>query len=236
MTSTAIAPIEANSLAELERLASILVKSGLVPKGSTTDSVIAVALAARDFGIGTVAAQRAFHVITTGYGDTLKRVVAPSCHTLVAICLRSPQCEYFRPVEFSAERATWATKRRGNPEFKRTWVIADAIRAGCLVRWNDGEILPSKYDNFKKCHVKSYDSAWAKWLPNMLSSKASSELARMVFPEEILGMYSAEEFDGVDEPAMETLVVDAGRVEAAPVHEGTVEPETETEPGPETEP
>lgn len=100
-----------------------------------------------------------------------------------ALCLQSPLCEYFRfvPEESDDDRATYVAKRRGDPEVKHTFTIQDAERMGVVDRGTDAK-------------AKS-DNNWVKVRKAMLRARAKSELARIVFPDLIFGMYSREELE-----------------------------------------
>ena len=99
-----------------------------------------------------------------------------------ALCLQSPLCERFAfvPEESDETKATFIAKRRGDEPVKHTFTIEDAERMGVLER-----------DDAKK----TADSNWTKVRKAMLRARAKSELARIVFPDLIFGMYSREEME-----------------------------------------
>ena len=90
--------------------------------------------------------------------------------TMLAVVMRAPQCEVFSCVESTATKATYVAKRVGQRETRLTWTIEEA-RAAKL----DGK------DNWK-----AYPAA-------MLRARCIAALARMVFPDLLLGMYTPEE-------------------------------------------
>lgn len=99
-----------------------------------------------------------------------------------ALCLQSPLCERFAfvPDESDDTKATFIAKRRGDEPVKHTFTVADAERMGVLDR-EDAK--------------KTADSNWTKQRPAMLRARCKSELARIVFPDLIFGMYSREEIE-----------------------------------------
>lgn len=97
--------------------------------------------------------------------------------TMLAVCQRSPLCETFACVESSASRATYVAKRRGQPETRLTWTIEEARSAKL-----DGK------DNWK-----AYPAA-------MLRARCIAALARMVFPDLLLGLYTPEEMGDAAPP------------------------------------
>ncbi len=105
-----------------------------------------------------------------------------------ALCLASPLCEKFSFVaeESDDTKATFIAKRRGDDAVKHTFTIEDAERMGVLDRGSD--------DKAKK------DNNWNKVRKAMLRARAKSELARLVFPDLIFGMYSKEELEEIEPP------------------------------------
>jgi hypothetical protein len=99
-----------------------------------------------------------------------------------ALCLQSPLCEYFDfvPEESDEAKATFRTKRAGREETRYTFTIEDAAKMGVLER-EDAK--------------KTADSNWTKVRKAMLRARAKSELARIVYPDLIFGMYSREEIE-----------------------------------------
>lgn len=132
-------------------------------------------------------AEEAFMVLAVGnqYGlsapqalmrlSIIKGRIAPSADTLVGVLLSLDVCEYFEEIETTEEKSTWATKRKGRPERRSTFTMAEAKRAG-LVR---------------------PDSSWTSFPKRMLSARAKAFLARDVYPDVFAGMYTEEESDGI---------------------------------------
>lgn len=136
----------------------------------SASGVLATIAAGRELGIHMMASLRAFHVI--------EGKPAMSADLIRALVLQSPLCEYFRIVERGATLATWVTKRRGDPEVSLTYTIEQGRQA-----WQKDE--------------KAWNaSAWGKRPANMVTKTASSELARLVYPDVVMNLYSVEELGG----------------------------------------
>jgi hypothetical protein len=169
----ALTPYEPRSLNEAMQLATYFAKSGLTSLGSP-EAVFLVMATGAELGIPPTAALRAIH--------NIKGKPSPSAQLLVALCLkRTDICDYFRCTESTAERATYVTKRVGQPERSCTFTIQQAKDAGLNVDNRDGN--------------------WFKWRPQMLQARASSFLAREVYPDITLALYSREEMEDVEDAA-----------------------------------
>jgi hypothetical protein len=131
--------------------------------------ILATILAGRELGIPPMASLRAFHIIDS-------KPVA-SAGLIQARIMQSPKCEYFRCIERTAEAATFATKRKGDPEVQLRYTIEEARQA-----WT-------------KPIEKFAQSGYGKNPADMLVARATSKLARLVYPDVVMGLYGKEEFD-----------------------------------------
>jgi hypothetical protein len=103
---------------------------------------------------------------------------------MVAVVRRSGLCDSWRVVESSPTTVTITTKRKGESESEScTWTIEDAKRAGC-----GGQ-------------------TWQRFPRQMLSHRCAAELARRVYPDVLLGLYTPDELGSDDAPASEREVV-----------------------------
>lgn len=119
-----------------------------------------------------------------------------SADLIVALCLRATDvCEYFRCVESTDKIATYVTKRVGQPEVRMSWTIEQAEKAGLLTKSN-----------------------WKNYSSSMLRARCSSALARTVYPDLILGLYTPDEISTGQAPggAVTTITAD-GEVVSEPV-------------------
>ncbi|MBD3354346.1 MAG: hypothetical protein GF364_22885 [Candidatus Lokiarchaeota archaeon] len=87
-----------------------------------------------------------------------------------AIIINHEACDYFRLVESTPEQAVYETKRAGSEPVTWTYTIEDAKQAGLVGRKN-----------------------WGRYPKNMLRARCKSELARLVYPDVLMGFYTADE-------------------------------------------
>lgn len=159
------------NLEEWKERAKGVAESGLVPdtlKGKPAACMIVLTKGA-ELGLMPMQTLESIDVI---YGRTFIR-----SSTLHAMVEESGKSEYFREVETKMDGSEgysiWETKRIGHPEPTReTFTLEDARRMG---------LLSKKGGN------------WDKDPKIMLSHRARSRLARKVYPDVTLGMYSIEE-------------------------------------------
>lgn len=97
-----------------------------------------------------------------------------SAQGMVAVCLQSGKCEYFEVQASSDTSATVVAKRINRPERSVTFTLDDARRAGLVGKGN-----------------------WAKYPRSMLVARAQAALAREMFPDMLLGLYTDDEQAGV---------------------------------------
>lgn len=134
-------------------------------------AVYTVIMMGRENGLSATAALRAYHVV--------EGKPCPSAEYLRALVIRSGKAKYFRPVERTPEKATFITQRRGengepdDPPVTLSYSLAEATASG---------------------RVKA-GSGYTKDPADMCVARASSKLARLVYPDVTLGMHSYEEFE-----------------------------------------
>jgi 5'-3' exonuclease len=161
--------LEPRSMDEAVKLADRLMASRLFSAYGHPAGILATVLAGRELGIHAMASLRAFHIIEGK--PTL------SAGAIVALIMKSGKAEYFRPVERTAEKATFVTKRHGDPEVTMTFTIDEAKQA-----WSKDAAAFGK-------------SAWGKHPADMCVARCSSKLARLVYPDVVFNLYAPEEFD-----------------------------------------
>jgi 5'-3' exonuclease len=162
--------LEPRTYGEVRQMADDLFKSRLFSAYGHPAGVMATIIAGRELGLQTAAALRAIHVI-----DGKQSLAADLIRALV---LRSGMAEYFRCTERTAERATFVTKRKGDPELALSYTIAEGRTA-----WQKSE------DAWLK-------SGWTKNPADMLVARAGAKLARLVYPDVTHGLYAPEELEG----------------------------------------
>ena len=150
---------------EMMRAADFMSKANVVPtalRGKPADvAMVLLTGAERGLPIATSLAQ--IHII--------EGKISMSAEALRALVLRSGAAEYLECTEYTPERVTWATKRKGGRrEQSVTWTPAKAKKAGL-----DGK------------------ANWRRHPEPMMSARASAELCRAVYPDVCGGLYTPDE-------------------------------------------
>lgn len=152
-------------------LANMLFKSRMFGDFPNPESILAIVMTGRSHGLDAVTSLRGFHCI--------KGKASPSAQMMIGLVKRHPTCEYFRMVHSDGESATWETKRRDEPEpTTMTFTIEDARIAGLLGN-----------DNWKK-----RPGVMCIW-------RCGVQLARIVYPDVVTGLYTPEELREVEQAA-----------------------------------
>jgi 5'-3' exonuclease len=168
---------EPNTMTQATWLAQAAFDSRLWGGSYTTwQALLMTFLAGRELGLTVFASVRAVHII--------EGKATLSADLLRAMVLRSGLAEYFRCTERTAERATFATKRVGDPEIALTFTLAEGRQAWFGDNPSDG------------ARQKAWSaSAWAKNPADMCVARASAKLARLVYPDVVHGLYAPEELE-----------------------------------------
>lgn len=198
--TTAIAPVpgeglqstryEPRNLEDAFRLAQLVIESGIAPSGVRNKEQAFIILATgAELGLTAMQALRTINIIKG------KPVMAADL--MKALCVRSPQCVFFRRVKMRCKQhegardiesfncddciardsrlAVYETQRKGSPSPERVeFTIEDAKKADLLNGQN-----------------------WRKYPRAMLKARAKAELARDVYPDLLAGLYTDEEMDAV---------------------------------------
>jgi hypothetical protein len=165
------------TFAEAQAFASALSHSALVPDKlrEKAADVLMIILAGAELEIPPVRSLSLFHVI--------EGVPKLSADGVAARAMASGRLEYLEPREQSDTRVTWAAKRYNRPEVVLTWTLEDAKRANLIRTNRDGS-----------------PGNWMKYPRQMLNARCKADLSRMIAPEVVAGLVSAEEtYDGVIE-------------------------------------
>lgn len=161
--------LEPRSMNQSIQLANLLFESQLFGSYGTAQGVLSTILAGREMGLKAMESLRGFHII-----ENKPSMSAGLIHALV---LRSGKAEYFRCSERADTHATFETKRVGEPPMSLTFTIDEGKRA-----WSRDQ--------------KAWDaSGWGKNPKDMLVARASSKLARLVYPDVVHGCYDSEEIE-----------------------------------------
>lgn len=154
--------LEPKSFEDGMRLAELIVESGMFGVKNRADAFVRISTGVA-LGLSAVQSLRGIYVISGKAGL--------SADLMMALCLQSPDCEYFRMVESSPRGATFVAKRRSDPKpTELSFTIDDAKTAGLT-----GNAMYTKYP------------------AQMLRARCIAALARLVFPERCHGLYTPDE-------------------------------------------
>lgn len=160
--------VTARSLNDVYKVAEAVALTGLYGVRSPEDAFVRM-LTGLELGLGMAQSLRGVYVIEN----------RPSLDAslMMGVCLSHTDiCEYFVLVESSAEKATYETKRRGAPRpVTMTYSKEDAVRAGLWTK----------------------KGPWQNHPANMLRARASSNLARAVYPDLLNGLYTPDEIEDI---------------------------------------
>ena len=205
---TALVPRDFN---EAKAMADYLSPAALLPAAlrNKNSDVCLIIMTGQELGLGPTAALRGIHVV--------KGKPVLSADMMAALVVGSGLAEYFTQIEADDTHAVYETKRKGSPTPVRAqFTMEDAARAKLLNRGdNPGE------DN------------WSKYPGAMCRARAKSILAREVYPDLLMGLYSEAEadWDAPEEfcaPAPPSeAVVEAEVVEVVESTEPAAEPKAE---------
>lgn len=163
--------LEPRDMNEAGRLAKWVYESRQFSAYGTPQAVLATVLAGRELGLQAMASLRSIHIVEGK--PTL------SADLIRALVLQSPVCEYFRCIERVStpgeERATFATRRKGEPEMTLTFTIEEGRQM------------------WAKTEDAWHKSTWGKSPVDMCVARASAKLARLVYPDICFGLYTPDE-------------------------------------------
>jgi 5'-3' exonuclease len=156
--------LEPQSMNQAVQLAQLLFKARLFGAYGTPEAVLSTVLSGRELGLSAMASLRAFHIVEG------KPTMAADA--LRALVLKSGKAKSFRCTERTPTAATFSTQRQDEEPMTLRYTIEEAQAAG-LVKNGSG---------------------WTKNPADMLVARASSKLARLVYPDVVAGLYAPEEF------------------------------------------
>jgi len=148
-------------------LARRLFESNLYKRFPNAEAILAVMLTGLELGLNPMEA------VAPGTFHIIQGSPCPGAHLLIAKAMRSPDCEYFQLTESTEETCTYITKHSKHPEpTKLTLTRAEAMKAPGLnlAQWNGRPAL-------------------------MLRKMCGVQLARIVYPGELAGLYAQEEME-----------------------------------------
>jgi len=174
-TALALAPtewsrgLEPRSYEEATIAAKHMFSSKMFQAFGTPQSVLAIILAGRELGLGVMQSLRGFHMVQG------KPVM--SADLMAALVLNSGKCKQFRCIKTDATKATIRCQRIGDDEpLDVSFTIEEARQAGLLKSGGN----------------------WDKYPSAMLVARAKATAARLMFPDVVAGLYTAEEMGRED--------------------------------------
>lgn len=171
-TALAVAdPYQPTSFDQAMSLAEIIVRSKLAPNLATKEQAFMVLATGSELGLSAMQSIRSINII--------EGKPAVSADLLVALVHKSGKAKCFKEIESTDKKSVWRAQRVDEDEptvFEFT--IEDAKRAN----------LTNK-------------KVWQSYPKQMLSHRARAALARKVFPDVILGVYTTEELEPTATPA-----------------------------------
>ena len=144
------------------RLAEVVVQSGMFNCKNAADAFVRISTGVA-LGLSAVQSLRGIYVISGKPGL--------SADLMMGLCLRSPDCEFFRMVESTTTKATFTAKRRGDPQpTTLSFTLEDAKLAGLTT-----------------------NGMYTKYPAQMLRARCVAALSRLAFPDLCHGLYTPDE-------------------------------------------
>ena len=157
--------LEPQSPGQAWGMAKTLFQTRMFGEYPSAEAMLAVIMTGRTMGLDTVQSLRSFHFI--------QGRASPHSHLLVGLVKRHHSCKYFTFVDGDEKSATYETHREGDAKPTRlTYTFEQATAAGL-----------GKNDQ------------WNKRRAEMLRKTCASQLARIVYPDVTMGLYTAEELE-----------------------------------------
>ena len=164
--------LDPRSLNDAKRLALDMHASKMFAAYGSPQAVLSTVMVGRELGLPAMSSLRSIWNIEGRH--------ALSASLMVAIVLKSGLAEFFEPIELSETLVTFETKRKGaRASIKLTHTIEMARTA-----W------PKKSPEWEKAFLAS---GWGRNPTDMLVARASSRLARLVYPDLLSSLYTPEE-------------------------------------------
>ncbi|MGL4442674.1 MAG: hypothetical protein ACRCU1_03545, partial [Alsobacter sp.] len=158
--------LEPQSTESAWKLAGAFFNSRMFKGFSSREAVFSAIMLGRTLGLPAATVVRGCHVI--------EGKLSMSAQLIVGLVMKSGKADFFKCSERTPTKCTWKTHRKGDPDdapVTVTWTIEDAKRAGLVRAGGNYEKYPAQ----------------------MLSARASVDLARMVFPDIASNLYTPEE-------------------------------------------
>lgn len=173
--------LEPSNMKQAWWLAQKLCESRLYTSFGSPEAIYAIIMRGRSIGLDAVTSLASFHMI-----DGKPAMHADLIHGLV---LRSGKAEYFDCKITTRSRAVYVTKRVGaRHEVELEWTLDDAVDSRLMRKDGAGVYRGTGRDGKL--------TNWDKIPRVMLRARAKTELARAVYPDVVMGLYTPDELSG----------------------------------------
>jgi 5'-3' exonuclease len=155
--------LDPRSMGEAITLAKDMYTARNFAGAASPQTALATIMMGREMGLPAMTSLRTIHVIEGRH--------SMSAQLIVGLVLKSGMVEYVEPVEISDKAVTYRAKRVGRPEITLTHTIEMAITAGLMKPKSNWERIPT----------------------DMLVSRCSVRICRIVAPDVCANVYTPEE-------------------------------------------
>lgn len=189
-----------SSLDGAMQFAKWLAQSSLLPKAVNKEhDIFFIICAGMELGLPPMAALRGLYTV---HGRT-----ALESKTKAALCIQKGAAVYFKRVEFTPDATTWETLRRGASEPQRMrYTRQEAI---------DAFLAPGKPSG-GGATVAGKEGPWRQFTQRMISHRALGWLCDDVYPDIVMGVATAEDFDANDTYQPISSAAKAGAIDVPP--------------------
>lgn len=168
---------------DVMRISEMVHAASIKPKGLKTVSDVAVVLL-KGAELGMTPMQALNEIVVVEGKPTL------TAAGIVSLVLRSGLAESWEIIESTDDVCTFETKRRGAKNPVRVTWTAERAEKIMFSQWEGPE------NNRRKVEKRLVEKDnWRNYRSQMLRSRCSTELARLVYPDVVTGMYSPDEAD-----------------------------------------
>lgn len=157
------------------QFAQWLAKSSLLPKNVNKEhDIFFIICAGMELGLPPMAALRGLYTV---HGRT-----ALESKTKAALCLQKGAALYFKRLSYNENETVWETMRHGQTEPVRSrFTLLEAQEAG---------LAPDRKNN-----RPGKEGPWRQYTQRMISHRALGWLCDDVYPDIVMGVATAEDFD-----------------------------------------
>jgi 5'-3' exonuclease len=170
--------LDPRSMKDARVLAKDMHDSRMFSAYGSPQGVLSTIMVGRELGLPAMASLRCIYNIEGKH--------SLSAALMVALVLKSGLAEYFEPISFSEEEATFETQRKGARNPVRLTHTFDMGK----------KAFPKTKADWEKSFLAS---GWGRNPTDMVVARAQARLARMVYPDLLAGLYAPEELAEIRE-------------------------------------